>query len=158
MAATASSISWHPAFVQAIKLELEPYRDALEFIPEYQLTSEPLEIDVVIIKKAPDLVIEKNIARIFRKINLLEYKSPDDYFSVHDFYKVLGYAFLYAALNKTPHRRPDPERHRSPASPETVSVSGGATAGWNNRNRSGDLPDYGISIGDPGDREPETAV
>jgi hypothetical protein len=56
---------------------------------------------VVIVKKAPDLVIEKNIARIFRGINLLEYKSPDDYFSVHDFYKVLSYAFLYAALNKT---------------------------------------------------------
>jgi hypothetical protein len=31
----------------------------------------------------------------------LEYKSPEDYFSVHDFYKVLSYAYLYAALNKT---------------------------------------------------------
>jgi hypothetical protein len=100
LAASASSIPWHPAFVQAIKLELELYRDALEFIPEYQLTTEPLEIDVVIVKKAPDLVIEKNIARIFRRINVLEFKSPDDYFSVHDFYKVLSYAFLYAALNK----------------------------------------------------------
>jgi hypothetical protein len=29
-------------------------------------------------------------------------KSPDDYFSVSEFYKVLSYAFLYAALNKTP--------------------------------------------------------
>jgi hypothetical protein len=103
MAKTASSsIPWHPAFVQAIKLELEPYRDALEFIAEYQLTTEPLEIDVVIVKKAPDLVIDKNIARIFRRVNVLEYKSPDDYFSIHDFYKVLSYAFLYAALNKTP--------------------------------------------------------
>jgi hypothetical protein len=102
LAKPLSSISWHPAFVQAIKLELEPYRDSLEFIPEYQLTAEPLKIDVVIVKKAPDLVIEKNIARIFRRINVLEFKSPDDYFSVHDFYKVLSYAFLYAALNKTP--------------------------------------------------------
>jgi hypothetical protein len=31
--AASSSIPWHPAFVQAIKLELEPYRDRLEFIP-----------------------------------------------------------------------------------------------------------------------------
>jgi hypothetical protein len=97
----ASPISWHPAFVQALKLELEPYQDSLEFIPEYQLTAEPLAIDVVIVKKAPDLVIEKNIARIFRRINILEYKSPDDYFSIPDFYKTLSYAFLYAALNKT---------------------------------------------------------
>jgi hypothetical protein len=102
VAKTASSIPWHPAFVQAIKLELEPYRNALEFISEYQLTSEPLEIDVVIIKKVPDMVIEKNIARIFRRVNVLEFKSPDDYFSVYDFYKVLSYVFLYAALNKTP--------------------------------------------------------
>jgi hypothetical protein len=31
----------------------------------------------------------------------MEYKSPEDYFSVYDFYKVLSYAYLYAALNKT---------------------------------------------------------
>jgi hypothetical protein len=97
---SSSSIPWHPAFVQAIKLELEAYRDALEFITEYRLTSEPLEIDMVIVKKAPGLVIEKNIARTFRLINIMEYKSPDDYFSVYDFYKVLSYAFLYMALNK----------------------------------------------------------
>jgi hypothetical protein len=99
--ASSSSIPWHPAFVQAIKLELEPYGHILEFITEYRLTSEPLEIDLVIVKKAQDISIEKNIARIFRRINILEYKSPDDYFSVYDFYKVLSYAFLYAALNKT---------------------------------------------------------
>jgi hypothetical protein len=95
------NIPWHPAFVQALKLELEQYQDDLEFTSEYRLTAEPLEIDLVIVKKAPDLVIKKNIARIFKKTNILEYKSPGDYFSLHDFYKVLGYAYLYAALNKT---------------------------------------------------------
>jgi hypothetical protein len=98
----AAAIPWHPAFVQAMKLELEQYKDALEFIAEYQLTAEPLKIDVVIIKKAPGLVIEKNIARIFKRVNIVEFKSPDDYFSVHDFHKALGYAFLYTALNKIP--------------------------------------------------------
>jgi hypothetical protein len=100
-APSPSPIPWHPAFVQALKLELEQYKDALEFSSEYQLNAEPLEIDLVIVKKAPDLVIEKNIARIFRRVNILEYKSPEDYFSVYDFYKVLSYAYLYAALNKT---------------------------------------------------------
>jgi hypothetical protein len=97
----SSRIPWHPAFVQALKLELEQYKDALEFSSEYRLNAEPLEIDLVIVKKAPELVIEKNIARIFKRVNILEYKSPEDYFSVYDFYKVLGYAYLYAALNKT---------------------------------------------------------
>ena len=38
-------IAWHPAFFEAVQLELEPYLDALEFLTEYQLTSEPLKID-----------------------------------------------------------------------------------------------------------------
>jgi hypothetical protein len=99
--ASSSHIPWHPAFFQAIQLELEPYKDSLEFRSEYRLTAEPLEIDVVIIKKDPALTIEKNIARIFRQINLLEYKNSNDYFSVYDFYKVFGYVYFYAALNKT---------------------------------------------------------
>jgi len=48
------------------------------------------------------VVIKKNIASIFRTWNILEYKSPDDYISVDDFYKVYGYACLYASLEKVP--------------------------------------------------------
>jgi len=95
-------IPWHPAFVEALQMELQEYQDILEFHPEYQLTSEPLRIDCVVIKKVKDVVIKKNIAVIFREWNLLEYKSPDDYISVADFYKVYGYACLYASFNKVP--------------------------------------------------------
>ncbi|MCL2374579.1 MAG: hypothetical protein FWC65_04990 [Treponema sp.] len=93
-------IAWHPAFFEAIQMELDEYRGALQFISEHQLTSEPLRIDVVIIKKTADVPIKKNIASIFRKVNILEYKSPDDYVSVKDFYLAYGYAILYVALNK----------------------------------------------------------
>ena len=48
----------------------------LEFHSAYQLTSEPLRIDVLIIKKLKDIPIRKNIAAVFRQENLLEYKSP----------------------------------------------------------------------------------
>ena len=93
-------IHWHPAFVQALEMELEEYKDALEFYPEYLLNKEPLKIDCVVIKKTKDLVIKKNIAAIFRDANLLEYKSPEDYVSVADFYKVYGYACLYASFEE----------------------------------------------------------
>jgi hypothetical protein len=95
-------IAWHPAFYEAIRLELEQYKDALEFTFEYQLTAEPLQMDVLIIKKHRDIALDKNIAAIFRRENIVEYKSPGDYVSVEDFYKVYGYACLYASLNKTP--------------------------------------------------------
>jgi hypothetical protein len=91
-------LKWHPAFLQAVQQELFDYRDSLEFKYEYQLTSEPLRIDLIIIKKPKSIVIDKNIARIFRTDNLLEYKSPADYLSVNDFLKVYAYAYLYAAI------------------------------------------------------------
>jgi len=89
---------WHPAFVDAIRMELFDYRDSLEFKYEHPLNTEPLCIDLLIIKKPEDLVIEKNIARIFRTDNILEYKSPGDYLSIKDFLKVCAYANLYAAI------------------------------------------------------------
>jgi hypothetical protein len=60
-----TAIQWHPAFQQAIRAELYDYRDRLEFIEEYQLTTEPLKMDTLIIKKPPEVKIEKNIGRIF---------------------------------------------------------------------------------------------
>lgn len=42
-----------------------------------------------------DSPVRKNIGRIFRKHNLIEYKSPGDYLSINDFYKVYGYACFY---------------------------------------------------------------
>ena len=38
---------------------------------------------------------KKNIGKIFRKHNIIEYKSPDDYLSIDDFYLVYAYACLY---------------------------------------------------------------
>jgi hypothetical protein len=56
-------ISWHPAFLEAMRLELEPHQNQLEFIDEYQLTSESLRVDLLIIKKPKDLVITKEHRR-----------------------------------------------------------------------------------------------
>jgi hypothetical protein len=98
--ADETRIAWHPAFLEAMRLELEPYRNRLEFLEEYQLTSEPLRVDLLIIKKPKDLVIDKNIGAIFRGFNLIEYKSPGDYISVHDYYKVYAYAYLCLSHQK----------------------------------------------------------
>jgi hypothetical protein len=93
------SIPWHPAFFEAVQMELEVYRDVLEFEYDYHLTTDPLRIDTLIIKKPKYVTIEKNFAQIFRGNNLFEFKSPEDYLSVKDFYKTLGYAGIYAAIS-----------------------------------------------------------
>ena len=56
-----------------------------------------MRIDLLIIKKPKELAVDKNIARIFRTDNLVEYKSPGDSLSVNGFLKVIAYANLYAA-------------------------------------------------------------
>ncbi|GHU16022.1 hypothetical protein FACS1894163_04610 [Spirochaetia bacterium] len=90
----SENIHWYPAFFAAIQLELDQYRDILEFQSEFQLNNELLRIDVII-KKIKDVVLEKNIAHIFKMHNLIEYKSPEDTLSIYDFYKVMGYAYNY---------------------------------------------------------------
>jgi hypothetical protein len=94
----SEKLKWHPAFFQALQLELIDYKNSLEFKYEYQLTSEPLRLDLLIIKKPSGLAIHKNIARIFRTDNIVEFKSPEDHLSVKDFLKVYAYACLYVAI------------------------------------------------------------
>jgi hypothetical protein len=84
--------------VQALQLELEDYADELEFKAEYQLTSEPLRIDIVVVKKKDGVKINKNIGRIFRAHNIVEFKSPRDSFSTDDLFKTLAYVVLYAVV------------------------------------------------------------
>ncbi len=88
-------LQWHPAFSAAIRIELEEYLPWLDIRDEQLLTKKPLQMDVLVIKKDDSLCIKKNIGRIFRKHNIIEYKSPEDSLSINDFYKVYGYACIY---------------------------------------------------------------
>ena len=90
-----SVLQWHPAFYAGIQIELAEEADKLIFENEHQLGTKPKEIDVLIIKKEDHIPIHTNIGKIFRKYNIVEYKSPNDYFSLDDFYKVYGYACFF---------------------------------------------------------------
>lgn len=90
-----TALQWHPAFYAGIQIEFAEEAHQLLFENEHQLGTKPKEIDVLIIKKDPKAAIRKNIGRIFRKYNIIEYKSPDDYLSIDDFYLVYGYTCFY---------------------------------------------------------------
>lgn len=90
---TQELLQWHPAFCSAMQIELEG--EDLQFFFEFNLTRKPLQIDALIIHKKPEVKIRKNIGRIFRVHNIVEYKSPDDHFTIEDFNKVLAYACIY---------------------------------------------------------------
>lgn len=88
-------LQWHPAFCAGMQIELEEENENLSFDREHQLGRKPKQIDLLIIKKEGTQGIRKNIGRIFRKYNIIEYKSPKDSLNVDDFYKVYGYACFY---------------------------------------------------------------
>ena len=90
-------LQWHPAFYAGIQIELAEEADKLIFENEHQLGTKPKEIDVLIVKKDSSYAVKKNLGRIFRKYNIIEYKSPEDYLSIDDYYKVCGYAYFYKA-------------------------------------------------------------
>lgn len=92
---TKENLQWHPAFFAGMKIEFAEEADLLIFENEHSLGTKPKQIDVLIIKKYDNTPIQKNIGRIFRKYNIIEYKSPTDYLSVDDFYLVYAYACLY---------------------------------------------------------------
>lgn len=65
---------------------------------EYALSTKPLSIDLLIIKKAQEVQIENEIGRKFRSHNIIEYKSPDDRLSIDNYLKTTGYTHLYLSI------------------------------------------------------------
>lgn len=94
------NLQWHPAFYAGLQIELKEDSDNLIFENEHQLGTKPKQIDVLIIKKEKDIPVKKNIGRIFRRYNIVEYKSPTDYLSINDFYKGCAYAMFYKSDTK----------------------------------------------------------
>lgn len=71
-------VQWHPAFYGAMHLELKENKGELEFIEELILNTLPLRVDMLVVKKKVSCDIQNEIGQVFRKYNLLEYKSPKD--------------------------------------------------------------------------------
>lgn len=86
---------WHPAFYSAIHLEFMDHKDELEFSEELILNTMPLRVDMLLIKKSHASPITNELGYIFKKYNLLEYKSPDDTLNYDVFLKGLAYVYLY---------------------------------------------------------------
>ena len=91
---------WHPGFCAGLRLELADYYDRLEFIDELNLNKAPRRIDILVLVVPEDIRIEKNIAEVFRRKNIFEYKSPDDALTENDFYNGLSYAYQFKGIDE----------------------------------------------------------
>lgn len=98
---SGTKIQWHPGFVAAIDLEFKENRDDLIYEKEYNLSTKPLEIDLLVIKKEPDVQVSNEIGKLFRGHNIVEYKSPEDHLDIDVFYKASAYGCLYKSFGET---------------------------------------------------------
>ena len=93
-------IQWHPAFDAALQIEFGDEAKYLEFDPEHLISKKPMQIDVLV-KNEKHVKLKKNIRRVFRQYNIIEYKSPEDDLDIDDFYKTYAYACLYKSDTET---------------------------------------------------------
>jgi hypothetical protein len=91
---------WHPGYSGAIELELRKDKEHLIFDREHLVNSKPIQMDMLVIKKEPEYVVENAIGKIFRGHNIIEFKSPKDELNFDTFVKVTGYACIYKANEK----------------------------------------------------------
>ena len=102
-------IQWHPAFAGAIELEFrDDYKDVI-IQQEYNLSKEPIRIDLLISRKdGNSRKFGNEIGHIMKTYNIIEYKSPEDSLNIDDYYKTIGYVGLYKGMgeyvNKIPAR------------------------------------------------------
>ena len=94
MARRKKTLRWHPAFYAGMQIELQEDAGRLEFKAEHTLGSEPVRVDLLIIKKTDDRPLKKRIGKIFRTHNIVEYKNPQESLTVRTFYQAVGYASI----------------------------------------------------------------
>ena len=92
-----TNTQWHLGLKPAVDLELAEET----YFRDFSLNQQALEIDLLIIKKEGDQPIRNEIGRLFRKYNIIEYKSLKDELNIDTLYKVGAYTSLYKAYGDT---------------------------------------------------------
>ncbi len=96
-------IQWHPAFCAATEVELKDNIHELQLISEYNLSKQPIRMDLLIVKNNNNgeaVKIKNEIGHIMRRYNIIEYKSPVDGLTIDDFVKTLAYTYMYKGCGK----------------------------------------------------------
>lgn len=100
MAQETGRTRFHYGFYAAMKVEYDIIHANVTYEQEIQLGEDPIRLDFLIIKKDAGVVLTDPIGEFFKSVNIFEYKSPEDGLSIDDFYKAVGYAFIYKGYDR----------------------------------------------------------
>ena len=93
-------VDWHSGFYGAIGLEFIENESEIDLYDEKLLNHHPLRIDLLVVKKKPEVRIDNEVGDFFLGHNVMEYKSEDDELSIDTIFKANAYASLYKAYAK----------------------------------------------------------
>ena len=85
-------IDWHSAMFGAVNLILKPNKYNLILEREYLLNLMPRRIDCMIFKKNKQIPIDVDAFRLFRKYNVVEFKSYQDDLNIDVIWTTISYA------------------------------------------------------------------
>ena len=98
---------WHAGFEALLRIETHKYAGLVHISTEEEIGEVPPRTDFVILVEDEQVEWEKSIFRIFRRINILEYKNPHDALNRRVIRKVCGYANLYIGVAEHEGERPE---------------------------------------------------
>ena len=91
---------WHSWFYAQLMITLHRFFPAVTVYREVPLGAQPPRADFVVVENGDIIDLGLPIFKIFRKYNLLEFKSPDDELSKSVLWKVVGYAGFYISQHE----------------------------------------------------------
>ena len=98
---------WHKGFEAYLKADAhEAEGGTAEVIVEHPLGEAPPRIDFIVWLHEEETRLNKEIYRIFRRFNVIEYKNPHDRLNWRVIHKAIGYANLYVGLAESEGDRP----------------------------------------------------
>ena len=100
---------WHAGFEAVLRIETHKYGNLVHIRTEEEIGEIPARTDFVILIEDEKVEFDKAIFKIFRRINILEYKNPHDSLNERVLRKICGYANLYIGVAEHEGERPSDE-------------------------------------------------
>ena len=101
-----TKIDWHSAMFAAVNLILKPHKYNLILEREYLLNLMPRRVDCMIFKKDKDIPIDVDAFRLFRKHNVVEFKSYLDELNLDVIWTTISYAMQFLSQEEHAGDRP----------------------------------------------------
>ena len=85
---------WHYGYYGGMEHDLLRHKEHLEFNSEFELGKLPPKLDLKVIKKEKNYIVDEDFGLIYKTYNIHEYKSDQDQLNIDELSQATAYGFL----------------------------------------------------------------